>query len=172
MAIRLPVPPQSWGLSCLLRLFGMLRLDPKTVLILLTKTRACSTGPGPWLVRALSMTCAHVQSRPRSCAVTSTVTTKPFFPVLDIIETEDNKTLLPHIDRSRPSGTSLSLLAHNSNYAYWHIYVKEFGPKRGGWEPYSLHVQYTSNKSAWMNAKVFTDWFNHFNRQMNRIWRM
>ena len=31
-----------------------------------------------------------------------------------------------------------------------------FGPKQGGWEPSSVHIQYTSNKSAWMNAKVFT----------------
>ena len=34
------------------------------------------------------MTCAHVLSRPRSRP-------NPFFPVLDIIGTEDNKTLLP-----------------------------------------------------------------------------
>ena len=37
----------------------------------------------------------------RSCAVTSKVMTGPLFPVLDIIETEDNKILLPHMDRSR-----------------------------------------------------------------------
>ena len=69
-------------------LFGMLRLDPETVLILLSATRipgrfyrtGTEVGPG-----ALSMACAHVWSRPRSCAVTSTVTTNPFFPVLDII---------------------------------------------------------------------------------------
>ena len=93
--------------------FGMLRLDPKTVLTLLTTTRI----PGRFYRTGTVVGPRNVDDL-RSCAVTSTVTTKPFFPVLDIIETEDNKTLLPHIDRSSPSGTSRSLLAHNSNYAY------------------------------------------------------
>jgi hypothetical protein len=41
-----------------------------------------------------------------------------------------------------------------------------FGPKKGGWEPSSVHVQYTSNKTAWMNATVFTEWIKKFNRRM------
>ena len=71
-------------------LFGMLRLDPETVLILLTTTRIpgrfyrIGTVVGPCSVNDL-----------RSCAVTSTVTTKPLFPVLDLIGTEDNKPLRP-----------------------------------------------------------------------------
>ena len=61
----------------------MLRLDPETVLILLTMTRIPAkfyrtvTVNGPCFVDDL-----------RSCAVMSTI---PLFPVLDIIETEDNK---------------------------------------------------------------------------------
>ena len=67
-------------------MFGMLLLDPETVLILLTTTRTqgrfylTGTVVGPCSVDDL-----------RSCAVTSTVTTKPLFPVLDLIVTEDNK---------------------------------------------------------------------------------
>ena len=83
-------------LSVIDGVFGILRLDPETVLILLTTTRIpdrfyrTGTVVGPCPVDDL-----------RSCAVTSTVTTEPLFPVLDIIETEDNKTLLPHSDRRR-----------------------------------------------------------------------
>ncbi len=41
-----------------------------------------------------------------------------------------------------------------------------FGPKKGGWEPSDVHVSYTSNKTAWMNSKVFYEWMLSFNRQM------
>ena len=68
----------------------MLRLDPETVLILLITTQIRAGSTGPCSVDDLC-----------SCAVTSTVTTKPLFPVLNIIETEDNKRLLPRIDRSQ-----------------------------------------------------------------------
>ena len=68
----------------------MLLLDPETVLILLTKTRI----PGRFYRTGTVVGPCSVDDW-RSCAVTSAVTTKPLFPVLDIIGTEDNKRLLP-----------------------------------------------------------------------------
>ena len=64
----------------------MLRLDPETVLILLTTTRI----PGRFYRTGTVVGPCSVDDL-RSCAVTSTVTTEPFFPVLDIIGTEDKK---------------------------------------------------------------------------------
>ena len=85
------------------RVFGMLRLDPETVLILLTTTRI----PGRFYRTGTVVGPCSVEDL-RSCAVTSTVTGKPLFPVLDIIETEDNNDTTSSSDRSRPSGTSRS----------------------------------------------------------------
>ena len=45
-----------------------------------------------------------------------------------------------------------------------------FGPKLGGWEPSSVHVQYTSNQFAGINAKVFTDWVTNLGQPFQ--WQM
>ena len=76
----------------------MLRLDPETMLILLITTRI----PGRfYLTGTVAGPCSVDDLRSCAVTVTSTVKTKPLVPVLDIIETEDNKRLLPHIDRSQ-----------------------------------------------------------------------
>ena len=105
----------------------MLRLDPETVLILLTTTRIqgrfyrTGTVVGPCSVDDL-----------RSCAVTSTVTTEPLFPVLDVIETEDHQIKFimnsTNLGRRGEWGTQEG----NGKQQTSQIRARDTGPQRGG----------------------------------------
>ena len=92
----------------------MLRLDPETELILLTTTRI----PGRFY-RTESVVGPCSVDDLRSCAVTVTNLT-PFF-LSSILSRQRITNTSSCADQSRPSGTSRSLLAHKSNYAYLHL---------------------------------------------------